>query len=251
MIIEVESLEEPHSVTVAVDDGLAKEFRASLPFESLATAWKHEVYLSTPVKLDLSGVKLSANIVKGFAYYWPPERSLCLFYGVTHAYTPVAKVGVIIDPPQRVSGLAGEFREQCRVRVKEHVIDEELRDLVNILKSSGYLVATPLDEGARVITACKLMNTYPYRSAVTIYVESYGAHIEGEAIATFNNSLSDTMALHTLARKVSEHSNKYARLDLTEEGYVAVTAGVSSHEELLPAVNEVIETQAHLLKNLP
>jgi len=250
MLIEVESLEEPHSVVVAVEDRVADRFKSSLPFESVAVAWKQEVYLSTPVKLELREGELSANVVKGFAYYWPPERSLCLFYGVTHAYTPVARVGVIVDPVQRVPGLAGEFREQCGVRVKEHVIDEGLKDLVRMLESRGYLVATPLDDGVRVITACELMDVYPYRSAVTVYVEDYGAHVEGEALGVFKNGLSDVALFNVMAEAVSKCSKRYARLDLTEEGYVAVTAGVGDLSELAEAVEEVIQAQACAYREL-
>ncbi len=248
--VEVESLEKPHSVVIALDDNVAEAFRGSLPFESVAVAWKQEVYLSTPVQLDLRGAGLSANVVRGFAYYWPPERSLCLFYGVTHAYTPVARVGVIVDPVQRVPGLAGEFREQCGVRVKEHVIDEGLRDVAEVLRSRGYLVATPLDDGVRVITACKLMDAYPHRSAATVYVEDYGAHVEGETLGVFNNGLSDVALFNVMAEAVSKCSRRYARLDLTEEGYVAVTAGVGSLSELAEAVDEVIQAQACAYREL-
>ncbi len=250
MLIEVESLEEPYSVVVAVDEGLVNRFKPALPFESVAVAWKQEVYLSTPIKLELSNEELDARVAKGFAYYWPPERSLCLFYGVTHAYTPVARVGVIVDPVQRVPGLAGEFREQCGVRVKEHVIDEGLKDVVGMLGSRGYLVATPLDDGVRVVTACKLMDVYPYRSAVTIYVEDYGAHVEGEALGIFSNSLGDVALLNVMAEAVRRCSRHYARLDLTEEGYVAVTAGVGSLSELAEAVDEVTQAQACAYREL-
>ncbi len=243
MLIEVESLEEPHSVVILLDDWVVKQFSNEVPFESLAIAWKHEVYLSTPVELGLEDVELSSKVMPGYAYYWPPEKSLCMFYGLTHAYTPVAKVGMIIDPLHRVPGLAGEYREECRVRVKEHSVDPGLEAIVSRLRARGYVVATPLDEGVRVIAVAKELGGGLGRASAVIYVEEYGAHVEGDAIAYYGNSLTDAAIFEGLRRVVELRSKGFARLDLTEDNYVAVTAGVSDHALIPDAVDDVLNAE--------
>jgi hypothetical protein len=62
-----------------------------MPFESNANTWGEEIYFDTPVNMTPENGKKKVEV--GDIAYWPPGRSMCLFFGRTPASTssePVA-----------------------------------------------------------------------------------------------------------------------------------------------------------------
>ena len=92
----------------------------SLPFDSVAHRWGEEIYFEVPLELDLENGKEVLEI--GDIAYWPPGKSICIFFGPTpssrgneiRAYSAVSVFG-------KVTGDAGVFRtvrEGERIRVE-------------------------------------------------------------------------------------------------------------------------------------
>jgi len=96
---------------------------AALPIESYVNTWGDEIYFSTPVKL---GEENSQEVVeKGDVAYWPPGRSICLFFGPT----PVSRTPDEIRPasPVNVFGrIIGDLEKLKRVRDGEKVRVEKV-----------------------------------------------------------------------------------------------------------------------------
>ena len=66
-------------------------FLKAMPFESNANTWGEEIYFDTPVNMTPENGKKKVEV--GDIAYWPPGRSMCLFFGRTPASTssePVA-----------------------------------------------------------------------------------------------------------------------------------------------------------------
>ena len=95
----------------------------SLPFDSVAHRWGEEIYFEVPLELELENGKEVLEI--GDIAYWPPGKSMCIFFGPTpssrgneiRAYIAVSVFG-------KVTGDAGVFRavregERIRVEVAE------------------------------------------------------------------------------------------------------------------------------------
>jgi hypothetical protein len=74
----------------------------ALPFESVAHRWGDEIYFDIPVELELENGKEVLDV--GDIAYWPPGKSLCIFFGPTpsskgsevRAYSAVSVFGKII-----------------------------------------------------------------------------------------------------------------------------------------------------------
>jgi uncharacterized protein len=95
----------------------------ALPFESIAHRWGEEVYFEIPVELEIEDGREILEI--GDIAYWPPGKSMCIFFGPTpsskgievRAYSPVTVFG-------RVKGDARIFRnvkdgERIRVEIAD------------------------------------------------------------------------------------------------------------------------------------
>jgi hypothetical protein len=91
-----------------------------LPFDSVAHRWGEEVYFEVPLELELENGKEVLEI--GDIAYWPPGKSICIFFGPTpssrdneiRAYSAVSVFG-------KVTGDTGVFRavrEGERIRVE-------------------------------------------------------------------------------------------------------------------------------------
>ncbi len=74
----------------------------ALPYESIAHRWGDEIYFDIPLELELeNGEKV---LDAGDIAYWPPGRSMCIFFGPTpsskgseiRAYSAVSLVGKVI-----------------------------------------------------------------------------------------------------------------------------------------------------------
>jgi hypothetical protein len=61
----------------------AKAVWAGLPIEGIVNTWGDEIYFSTPLSLEQeSGQEV---VEMGDLGYWPPGKSLCVFFGPTPA----------------------------------------------------------------------------------------------------------------------------------------------------------------------
>jgi hypothetical protein len=74
----------------------------ALPFESTAHRWGDEIYFDIPVELELENGKEVLDV--GDIAYWPPGKSMCIFFGPTpsskgsevRAYSAVSVFGRVI-----------------------------------------------------------------------------------------------------------------------------------------------------------
>src|SRR5574341_1311754 len=74
----------------------------ALPFESIAHRWGEEIYFEIPAELELENGKEVLEI--GDVAYWPPGKSMCIFFGPTpsskgnevRAYSSVSVFGRVI-----------------------------------------------------------------------------------------------------------------------------------------------------------
>jgi len=226
------------SIVVKIEKHV-EETKRVLPFESRAIHWKEEVYFSTPIAIEET--KLVSHVARGHVYYWPPEKSMCVFYGVSQPYTPVAYLGTLIDPVTRARAIP----DGATLRVDTHSVDPSLSDIVAALRDMGYECATPLDEGARIVTCFKELATRvsyvaPGRLSMALYPESYGIYIETEPLFRYTGTVFEKIVLEVLSNEIQERVEpSVARLDLDEEGNVVVSACVSSRKELSDAIDEV------------
>jgi len=203
---------------------------SSLPFSSRASVWKQEVYFPTPVDIPYRSSELLHKVNSGSVYYWPPEKALCLFYGITQSYTPVVYIGEMVDPVQVLLGVEDGYD----VEVDRHTIDKRYSGVTNILRKLGYSVATPLRNGERVVVAQKRTNNKRY--SFTVFVEDYGIHVESEGIVKYRN---DDLRTFVELIKLRNAITGYARLDLSEEGLVVLTATVADETELENAIRDL------------
>ena len=92
----------------------------ALPFESIAHRWGEEIYFDIPVKLELENGKEVLDI--GDIAYWPPGKSMCIFFGHTpsskgsevRAYSAVSVFGRIIGDAR----IFRAVKEGERIRVE-------------------------------------------------------------------------------------------------------------------------------------
>lgn len=93
MLIEITDESKKTSFIVNVQRSTDK-LREILPFTAVLNVWKHEVYFLLPGDLGLGSDTYKVEL--GKVYYWPPSRALCLFYGFSEPYTPVARLGEFV-----------------------------------------------------------------------------------------------------------------------------------------------------------
>jgi hypothetical protein len=92
----------------------------SLPFDSVAHRWGEEIYFEVPLELELENGKEVLEI--GDIAYWPPGKSMCIFFGPTpssrgneiRAYSAVSVFGKVTGDV----GIFGAVREGERIRVE-------------------------------------------------------------------------------------------------------------------------------------
>ncbi len=92
----------------------------ALPFESVAHRWGEEIYFDIPVELELENGKEVLDV--GDIAYWPPGKSLCIFFGPTpsskgsevRAYSAVSVFGKIIGDAR----IFKTVKEGERIRVE-------------------------------------------------------------------------------------------------------------------------------------
>lgn len=92
----------------------------ALPFESIAHRWGEEIYFDIPPELELENGKEVLDV--GDVAYWPPGKSMCIFFGPTpsskgsevRAYSAVSVFGKIIGD----AGIFRAVKEGERIRVE-------------------------------------------------------------------------------------------------------------------------------------
>jgi len=229
MLIEILDKAKGFSYVVELYEDVGKELRTHLPFKAALHVWKEEVYLETPVALALR--EKTSRIDTGKAYYWPPGKALCLFYGVSEPYTPVAPVGLLVGPANYLRAVSdGDEGE-----VREHRLVDELLEVVGVFRKMGYVVATPLNGDVVAVAATKFVSGF--RVPLIAFVEDYGIHVETEAL--YKHSLEPAVLSLTYSLKRLVEVSRYVRVDLNEDGYVVATATVEKLEELPRALAEL------------
>ncbi len=230
MMIEIVVEDKETSFIVKLCEQVDK-WRSAIPFEAELNVWKEEVYFSTPVELKPTKDDLVYKVKPGQVYYWPPGKAICLFYGLTEAYTPVAPIGLFVGPLTSLRIVeSGD-----KARVKEHIIYDEYSSIVKELESKGYLAGTPLSDGSRIITASK--NIGKHRLSFNVYVEEYGYHVESDGLLPY---LGDFESIKIL-RKLKEllEGARLLRADVSEENFIVLTSGVYEVEDLWSAIEEL------------
>ncbi|MFZ2411076.1 MAG: cyclophilin-like fold protein [Candidatus Methanoperedens sp.] len=84
------------------DTKTASAVSGDLPFESIAHRWGEEIYFDIPLELELEDGKEVLDV--GDIAYWPPGKSMCIFFGPTpsskgsevRAYSAVSVFGRVI-----------------------------------------------------------------------------------------------------------------------------------------------------------
>jgi hypothetical protein len=86
------------------ESSTARALWDALPLESAAQTWGEEVYFSVPLSCPLDDPQ--ATVPSGAVGYWPPGRSVCLFFG-QQPVSPVNIIGVLEDDPAILSVVQG------------------------------------------------------------------------------------------------------------------------------------------------
>ena len=230
MLLEILDKDKGSSFIVKLYRNL-EEWRKAMPFEAELNVWKEEVYFSTPVELEFKPGELVYRVEPGHVYYWPPGKAMCLFYGLSEAYTPVAPIGLLVGPLNSLRIVeSGD-----KATVKEHVVYKEYSGIVDELVKRGYLAGTPLSEDTRIIVASKYIGKH--RLSFNIYVEDYGYHVETEGIVPYLGDYSSIAILRRLKELVK--ATRLLRADISEDNFIVVTSGVYSLDELWEAIEEL------------
>ena len=95
----------------------------SLPFDSVVQRWGEEIYFEVPLELELEDGKEVLEI--GEIAYWPPGKSMCIFFGPTpsskgneiRAYSAVSVFGKVIGDARVFRAIRGG--ERIRVDVAD------------------------------------------------------------------------------------------------------------------------------------
>ncbi len=230
MLLEVVDLSKDVSFVIEVYGNYEECIRSKLSFRSRAKVWKEEVYFETPLE-SIEG-PLVHRVKKGGVYFWPPGKAMCLFYGVSQIYTPGIEIGRVIDPPNRLAVV----EEGDELEIRTHSVSPELKDVVVKLREIGFEVGTPLEQGVKIVVAKRILGGIEI--SLSIYIEDYGVFIESEALGKFRDDISSLRDFNKL-KKLIESTTKFSRLDISEDGYVVITACSDEHEEIAHLVEDV------------
>ncbi|MGQ9781631.1 MAG: cyclophilin-like fold protein [Nitrososphaeria archaeon] len=95
-------------------------FVKKMPFESEASTWGKEIYFTTPVSMSSENGRREVEV--GDIGYWPPGKSMCLFFGPTPASSgskPVAASPVnIIGKILKNIDLLNKVRDGVGIKVR-------------------------------------------------------------------------------------------------------------------------------------
>ncbi len=238
MLLEVSN--EDHSIVLKlINESLIGRVKGALPFKAELNFWKEEVYFEIPGTSQVVGRSV-VKVRRGGVYFWKPGRALCIFYGISEPYSEVVEVGFLVGPTSMVERLP-----RGEAQVGEHVIAEELRTFVDKLVRRGFTVSTPRDQGEIVLAVSK-ESKEEFFSAV-VRIEDYGIYVESDSIFQYDGSSNAVSYARMLKRYVQ--GSRWARVDLSEEGYLCITAA-APREQLVEAVEEVEAAYSYALLSL-
>jgi len=192
------------------------------PLEAKANVWKQEVYFAVN-ELRISSVGLTTSVKKGDVAFWPPENSLCLFYGFNQPYGPVKLLGRILGPPEDLAWVEdGEL-----VHIVFYRDYGKLGGIAKNLREEGiFSAARSWEDDQSIVVEHDGVG-------LEIYVEEWGYVIESETL--FNMDRSAMSVLYFM--KLEELAQQYhVRADIDEEGRAILSAYASNDEELVRAV---------------
>lgn len=231
------------SFVIELDDKFNPALRGKIPFNTRLNVWKEEIYFPTPVEIDVSELSSRIRVELGGLYYWPQERGFCIFYGISQPYSSVYQLGSYVGVLSDLRGI----EDGAEATVKFHEIHEHYSSVVSTLKTLGFKVSTPMLDGERIIEIVKNINGE--RAAFKLYVEENGIYIESEPMFPRD---CDPLTLKIIERlKRIANKGGYSRLDLSEEGWVAITGFVNGDlSEIREAINELSVVYCEAMKIL-
>lgn len=230
MMLEVEYGESSFVIDVA--DEFDYALRGKIPFNTSLNVWKEEIYFLTPIEIDVSGLSGQVRVEPGGVYYWPQERGFCVFYGISQPYSSVYQLGSYIGVLNDLT----RIEDGAEIAVKTHRIHDPYSSVVSALKTLGFKVSTPMYNGERIVEAVKNINEE--RTAFKLYVEENGAYIESEPLFPRDYDPLTLRTIMSLSRIANQ--GKYSRLDLNEDGWIALTGFVDGDiDKVQEAVNEL------------
>lgn len=231
------------SFVLNLDERFKETLESKLPFKTILVVWKEEIYFSIPVEMDVSALSGQLRVERGRLFYWPIERGLCIFYGVSQPYSPVYQVGSYIGLLSKLRAI----KDGTEATVKPHRVHEPYFNLTAILEKLGFNVATPFHEGERVIEAIKYVSDV--RVALRLHMEDYGIYIEGEPILP-RKPCPENLQLIEMLDGITARG-RYSRLDLSEDRWITITAFVERMErEIYDAVNEMSAVYHEVAKKI-
>ena len=248
MLLEVLFRDGEESFVISVDKEFENKIKDKLPLRALLRVWKEEVYFETPIDLSLPPQEGCLKVVPGELYYWPPGKAFCIFYGVSQPYTPVHRIGRYVGILNYLRKVEGD--EEASISLYEGEGEEEFGNLFKKLRGLGYDAALVKVLGDPTPVASKYLSN-GIRVAFQAFVEDYGIHLEGEPLMEFSSE----PLVSLIAREISERVGDYSRVrvDLTEDGDLALTGYAGDEGELLKTVKEFEEASlkvAQILEDL-
>ena len=203
------------AVVFIYDDHFTRRISKNLPIESNVIKWKEEIYFRIGIDFDSKNEK--DTVSPGTVAFWPPEKSLCLFYGVNQPYGSVIPVGKILGPLH-----CFEWVENgVGVRVEEYKDYGKLGKIASFLRENGILAAYRDWEDFPSIVAS--INDIQ----MEIFVEDYALIIETTPLFLYDKSPISNYIISRLKKKISR-----TRLDINEENYVILSAVVHDPKDL-------------------
>jgi len=238
MLLEVSSGE--YAVVLKlINEELASKLRKVLPFKAELNLWKEEVYFEIPGSFQAAGRSV-VKARRGGVYYWNPGRALCVFYGISEPYSEVVEAGFLVGPSSMARRLP-----RGEAQIKEHVLAEELKAFAEQLAGRGFAAATPRDRG-KVVLAVSRESKGELFSAV-VCIEDYGVYVESDGIFKYDESSNAVSYARMLKRYVQ--GLRWARVDLSEEGYLCITAAAPI-DRLIEAIEEVEAAYSYAMLSL-
>lgn len=231
MLVEIVDKNSNYSYVIKIYENLADKVAKVLPFTTKLNVWKEEVYFQTPIKLE--GEAGTYRIRLGEVYYWPPGRAFCLFYGISEPYTPVMLIGNFVGPLYYLRYVSDGDEAEARI----HNISNEYKELADALSEKGYDVASPLNGDVVALAGSKSIKE-GLRLSFLVFKEPYGYHIETDAFFKYDFTYHTLRTVKRIKEEVALRA-KYVRLDINEDGYVVLTAGIKRLSELLEAIDEL------------
>lgn len=194
-----------------------------------AIKWKEEIYFASGI--EIKG-KETDKVDRGDLAYWPPEKAICLFLGLTQPYGKVIRIGWVLGP-LHLPLLAVENE----INVEMYEEGREKDETVMLLRKENFLAAKREWEGDTSIAGVWIL--HEKRVGFEVYVENFGYIIESEPLFKYGHDPYTTILIEKLSSKLLKDFS-HARLDVDEEGYVILSAFVEKDLDLPQIIKHLI-----------